>query len=143
MNNIEKKIILNAKVSRVWKALTNPAELQTWMLVPTTFEPEQGKKFTFKGEPDENWDGIISCQVKEIIENKKLSFTWNSQLINAETLVSISLKDLGDKTELTLIHSGWEKVPANAEVVRKHHEDGWEIRIYEKIKELVENKVKS
>ena len=139
MNNIEKKVTINAPINKVWEALTNPRKLETWMLVPTDFEPEKGRKFIFKGTADENWDGIISCSVKEIIENEKLVFTWNSQLINAETLVSISLKEINGKTELTLIHSGWDKVPANAEMVRGHHNVGWDLRLFEKIKELVEN----
>ena len=135
---LEKKILLNAAVSRVWKALTDPDELGKWMLMQTDFEAVVGKNFTFKTEPNENWDGVISCTVKEIEENKKLVFTWNAAIVNAETVVSIELKNVGGKTELTLTHSGWDDLPANKEESKKSHSEGWELRIMHKIKELVE-----
>ena len=111
---IEKKIVLNAAVSRVWKAITDPAELGKWMLMPTDFEAVVGKDFTFKTEPHENWDGVIRCSVKEIEENKKLVFTWNSAVVNAETLVTIELNEIDGKTELTLTHSGWDRLITKA-----------------------------
>ncbi len=132
---IEKRIVLNAAVSRVWKAITDPAELGKWMLMPTDFEAVPGRDFTFKAESSEKWDGIIYCTVKEIEENKKLVFTWNAAMANAETVVSIELKEVGDKTELTLIHSGWDKLPANKEEMRKAHNEGWELRIMHKLQE--------
>lgn len=138
MEAIRKKVLLNAPIDRVWKALTDQEELATWMLVPTDFKPEIGREFTFTGMADENSDGVIRCKVKEMVKNKKLVFTWNSALIKAETLVTIELDAKGAQTQLTLVHSGWEKLPANAEIVRGHHDEGWDLRLNEKIKELVE-----
>ena len=138
MENIEKKITINVPVARVWKALTNADELGNWMLMPTTFKPEIGNQFLFQADANENWDGKIHCKILEIETNKKLAFTWNSQMINAETLVTIHLKDLNEKTELTLIHSGWEKLPANAEQMKQAHNEGWNLRIAEKLPQLVE-----
>ncbi|MFZ1081973.1 MAG: SRPBCC domain-containing protein [Candidatus Kryptoniota bacterium] len=138
MEAIKKRVLLNAPVDRVWKALTNPKELAIWMLAPTDFEPEIGRNFTFSGMADENWDGIIHCKVKEMVKNKKLAFTWDSALMKTETLVTIELNAKGKQTELTLVHSGWAEVPANAEMIRGYHDEGWDLRLNEKIKELVE-----
>ncbi len=140
MDKIEKKITINAPVSEVWDALTNPQKLEEWMLMANTFEPVLGKKFTFKAEGMENWDGYFHCQIKELEINKKLVYTWNSQMINAETLVTIIISESDGKTELKLIHTGWEKLPEEArKQMIEGHTKGWELRLSEKLKSLFNN----
>ena len=139
MDKIEKKIIINAPVSKVWQALVDPKEIEKWMLMSTTFQPVAGKEFTFKAEGMENWDGYFHCKVLEIEINKKLVYTWNSQMLNGETVVSILVKEIDGKTELKLIHAGWENLP---EAIRKQmiegHSKGWDERFVEKLKTVVE-----
>jgi len=139
MEPIEKNVTINAPVSRVWKALTDPAEIEKWMLMPNTFAPQAGKEFTFQAEASEEWDGVFHCKLNECIENKKIVYTWNTAFINADTLVEIEPKENGDKTELTLIHSGWEKIAENREKVRNDHSTGWDLRFVQKLKETIES----
>ncbi len=40
MEPIEKKLTVNASVEKVWKALTDPAEIEKWMQMQTTFSAE-------------------------------------------------------------------------------------------------------
>ncbi len=137
MEKIEKKVTINAPVERVWEALTKQKEIGEWMMMPTTFEPITGKKFTFKAEGMENWDGYFHCEVKEVEVNKKLVYTWNSQMINGETLVTILMSEKESKTELTLIHTGWEKLPVEmrAQMIEGHSK-GWDERFVNKLAEL-------
>ncbi len=137
MGPIEKKLTLNAPVNKVWEALTNPNKLQKWMMMSTNFEPKNGKDFTFKSDPTGEWDGIFKCSVKEVVENKKLSYTWDTSFINAETLVEFELTENGDKTEVSLVHSGWDKMTANQKETKKSHSEGWDLRFGQKLKELV------
>lgn len=140
MKAIEKKVIINAPVSRVWKALTDQKEIEKWILMRTTFVPKKGSEFIFKTDPDQEMQGFFRCKVKEIVENKKLTFTWNPDPVNVETLVTIELKDKGNQTELTLIHSGWEKMPADAaQNMKEGHDKGWDLRFVQKLKEVVES----
>ena len=139
MGPIEKKLTVNAPVNRVWEALTDPNELQKWMMMSTNFEPETGKDFTFQADASEEWDGVFKCNVKEVVENKKLSYSWDTAFINAETLVEIELTKNGDKTELSLVHSGWDKMAANQEETRNSHSEGWDLRFGQKLKEVVES----
>jgi uncharacterized protein YndB with AHSA1/START domain len=138
MEPILKKVTINAPATKVWKVLTDPAKVEAWMLMETTFLPQKGKDFTFKAEPNENWDGIFKCSVKEIVENKRLVYTWDTGFINAETIVSFELKETGNQTEVTLIHSGWEKMTANQEQTKSSHIEGWDVRFIGKLKELLE-----
>ncbi len=137
MEKIEKRITINAPVSKVWKALTEKDELKEWMMMPTTFEPVVGKEFIFKSETKEYWDGWIYCKVMEVEKNKKLSFTWNAKIVGADTLVTILIVEKGGKTELTLIHTGWEKLAAeNRAKMIESHNVGWNERILQKLPEL-------
>ncbi len=138
MDPIEKRVTLNAPVSKVWEAITDPQELEKWMLMTTTFKAEKGTAFTFKTDPTEQWDGIFNCEVREVIPNRKLVFTWDTGFINAETIVTIELTERGNQTDLVLIHSGWEKMAANQEETKKSHSEGWDVRVYQKLKEVVE-----
>ena len=139
MEPIKKQITINASASKVWKALTKKDELEKWMLMTTDFSAEKGKAFIFKtDDPGENWDGIFNCRVEDVIENKKLVYTWNAGFINADTVVAIELEEKDGKTEVTLTHSGWEKLAANQEQSKTAHSEGWDIRFVQKLKEVVE-----
>ncbi len=137
MEKIEKKVTINASAEKVWKALTDKNELKEWMLMPTTFEPVVGKEFTFKAEESEKWDGFIYCTVKEVEVNRKLVYTWNPG-INAETLVTIMISEKEGQTELILVHTGWEKLPAEMRPqLIEGHSKGWDERFVKKLSELL------
>jgi len=138
MEKIEKKVSINAPAEKVWKALTEPKQLGEWMMMPTTFEPVVGKEFTFKAEGMEGWDGYFHCIVREVEVNKKLVYTWNSGMINAETLVTILISETEGQTELTLIHTGWENLPAEMRSqMIDGHSKGWDERFVKKLSELL------
>jgi len=137
MEKIEKKITITTPVKKVWEALTEPNQLGEWMMMPTTFEPVVGKEFTFKAEGNEKWNGIIYCKVKEVEINKKLVFTWNSG-IDAETLVTILISEKEGVTNLTLIHTGWENLPAEKRPqLIDGHNKGWDERFVQKLSALL------
>jgi uncharacterized protein YndB with AHSA1/START domain len=139
MDKIEKQVVINAPVENVWQALVDPKKLEEWMLMETTFKPVVGKEFTFKAEGMENWDGYFHCKIKEIETNKKIVYTWNSQMINAETIVTILISELDGKTELRLIHTGWENIPGDMrDQMIEGHSKGWDLRFIEKLKTSIE-----
>jgi hypothetical protein len=60
-------------------------------------------------------------------------------------IVSFILKDLGDKTEFTLIHGGWKqaddilpKANEKSSVIRDRMAGGWVAIVNEKLKKVVE-----
>jgi uncharacterized protein YndB with AHSA1/START domain len=136
MKPIEKKVVINAPVSEVWQALTDPGKIEQWMLMPNNFKPELDHKFAFKGEMDGNTFDI-KCRVLEIDENKKLVYSWSAPFFEGDTTVSIQLRDENGQTELLLTHSGWGE---GQEEVKEKHSTGWDLRFVEKLKETVEKK---
>lgn len=75
-------------------------------------------------EGDTKQDSVCAGQFVEIIPNKKIvmTFTWieNAGEIG-DTLLSIELQTVGNKTEVTLTH---ERLPD--EQMRTAHEGGWQ-----------------
>lgn len=132
---IEKKVVINAPLAEVWKALIDPAKIEQWMLMPNNFKPELNSVFSFNAEMDGNkFD--IKCKVLELEENKKLSYSWEAPIFEGNTTVSISLRNNNGVTELTLVHSGFDEKEKDA---MESHSKGWELRFVEKLKATVEN----
>lgn len=66
-----------SSIEKVWNALTDSDTLEKWIW-KNDFKPIVGHKFQFRAEPNEWWDGIVDCEVLEIEEPHKLSYTWTS-----------------------------------------------------------------
>src|SRR5207244_11736140 len=77
-DRIEKEIVLNAPRSRVWKAISDPAEFGTWFKVDMSgvkFEPGKpvNAKMTYPGH-----EGMPFEMVVDKIEPERLfSFRWH------------------------------------------------------------------
>jgi uncharacterized protein YndB with AHSA1/START domain len=99
-------------------------------MAPTGFEPVQGKHFTFQTRPAGAWDGIIHCQVLDVVPNKRLAYAWKGgHEANAgygshlDTVVTWTLSAVGNGTRLRLVHSGFA-MPKNDTAFRNMSE-GW------------------
>ena len=98
----------------IWKTLTTGELIGRWMMAPTGFEPVEGKHFTFQTRPAGAWDGVIHCQVLEVMPNKRLVYAWKgghegnvgygSRL---DTVVTWILSRVENGTRLRLVHSGF------------------------------------
>jgi uncharacterized protein YndB with AHSA1/START domain len=120
MRIIKKEIVIDAPPSVVWKHVTDPEKIAGW-LMPNDFEPSVGRAFTLDCEVQ----GKIACIVREIVPHEKLVYTFHSSATRIETLVTITLKAEGASTRLTLIHSGWEKLPPADQGIADGFEQGW------------------
>ena len=96
-------------VETVWRALTDSEALAEW-LMPNDFSPRVGHKFQFRTKPAPGFDGIVNCEVIELIENERLAFSWRGGQIN--TIVTFTLKSESEGTRLILEHKGFEGLRA-------------------------------
>lgn len=117
-------------IEKVWLALTDKDALSKW-LMPTDFEPVPGHKFQFKTKPQGNFDGIVNCEVLEIVKHKKLSYSWSTGK-SLHTVVSFVLTDLGEKTQLEFEHKGFEGF-LNRLIARNILAAGWKRKILVKL----------
>jgi uncharacterized protein YndB with AHSA1/START domain len=96
---------LAASRDRVWRALTEPALLERW-LMPNDIAPTVGHRFTFRTAPAPGFDGVVHCEVVEADEPRRLVYTWRGGPI--ETIVTWILEDTpAGGTRLSLIQDGF------------------------------------
>ena len=115
----------------IWKTLTSGELMGRWIeMTPTGFELVKGKHFTFQTTPARAWDGVIRCEVLEVVPNERLVFSWKSGHegnvgygARLETIVTFTLTRVAEGTRLRLVHSGF-MLPKN-ETAFKNMGEGW------------------
>jgi uncharacterized protein YndB with AHSA1/START domain len=88
----------------VWAALTTPEAMAIW-LMPNNFKLQVGHRFQFRTKPAPGFDGIVQCEVLEIVPLRKLVYSWVGGGVN--TQVRWTLAPEGAGTRLTLDHEGF------------------------------------
>ena len=100
----------NAPVGKVWKAITNKDQMKQWYFDMPAFQPVVGTEFTFEGGT-ECRTYLHICVVKEVIAEKKLSYSWRYDGVEGDSLVTFELFPEGDQTRLRLTHEGLHTFP--------------------------------
>lgn len=98
---------LNAPVEKVWRAVATPEGLSSWLTPTSDFQPVPGHQFTFRSEPHGDFDGIIHSKVLELDPPHHLAISWDYTNFPTGQVVTFDLKEAGNRTEFTLVHSGW------------------------------------
>jgi uncharacterized protein YndB with AHSA1/START domain len=137
-DRIEKKIFLCAPRSRVWRAIASPEEFGTWFgaTLEGAFEPGARVlgRITIKG-----YENVPMEIVIDRVEPEGLfSYRWHPYALDPKvdysgepmTLVEFHLAEVPGGTELTVIESGFDRVPAarRAEAI-KMNTGGWEAQL--------------
>jgi len=99
---------------KLWKTLTNGELIGRWLMKATGFAAVKGTHFTFQTTPGGSWDGVIHCQVLEVILNERLVYAWKGgHEANTgygaplDTVVTWTLSRAEGGTRLRLVHSGF------------------------------------
>lgn len=154
-DRIEKQVTLKAPVSRVWRAISDAKEFGAWFgfTLDGPFVVGKAMKGTFDGTLDEaaivahqKAMGLVPSKVKlpakdttfctiEAIEPERyFAFRWIPYGIDAEadpaneptTLVEFRLAPTTGGTQLTIIESGFDRVPAHRRArAFRMNEGGW------------------
>ena len=128
----------NAPVESVWQAITYKDKMKDWYFDFDAFQPAPGFEFRFYGG-DENQQFLHICQVKEVEENKRLSYSWRYDGYPGESLLTFELYDEGEKTKVRLTHAGLETFPSdNPAFAKENFEAGWNEIIGTSLKDYLE-----
>jgi uncharacterized protein YndB with AHSA1/START domain len=145
-DRIEKKIVLNASIDRVWRAISDAKEFGSWFgmafdgpfvqgnrmtgkIVPTTVDAEVAKL----QKPHEG--KAFEITIDRIEPMRKFSFRWHPFAIDPSvdyskeptTLVTFDLEKVSGGTQLTITESGFDKIPlARRAEAFKANEGGWQ-----------------
>jgi uncharacterized protein YndB with AHSA1/START domain len=116
---------IDAPVEKVWKALTDKEEMKQWYFDLQEFKAEPGFEFTFKGGT-KTTTYLHLCQVKEVVPNRKLSYSWRYENEPGDSLVTFELFPDGNKTKVRITHDGLETFTSgNPDLARTNFEKGW------------------
>ncbi len=137
-DSIEKRIVLKAPVSRVWRALTDYREFGEWFRVkldgPFMVGQVSRGYITHPGYEHVRWEAVV-----EQMEHERLfSFTWPhaKSLEKADyspdytgeptTLVEFRLEETSGGTLLLVTESGFDKLPGDRrQEAFRRNEGGW------------------
>ncbi|MGE8203758.1 SRPBCC family protein [Heyndrickxia sp. NPDC080065] len=135
LQDIKQTVILEAPIQKVWETVSTSDGIASWFM-PNDFQPEVGYEFHLQSP-----FGPSPCKVTELDPPHRLSFTWDTE----GWFATFILKDLGNKTEFTLIHGGWQhpdaivqKANQKSSVIRDTMEKGWIGIVQERLPKVVE-----
>jgi uncharacterized protein YndB with AHSA1/START domain len=130
----------NAPIDKVWTALTNNDELKNWYFKLEEFKPELGFKFDFLGGPDEGPQYLHLCEITELVEGKKIAYTWRYDNYPGNSTVRWELFDKGEQTLLRLTHEGVHTFEENGPNFKKESfNGGWTYFVHTALKEYLED----
>ena len=134
-NQIEKRVELNAPVSRVWRALTDHREFGEWfrVILEGPFVPGQVARgrVTHPGYEHVVWQATV----KEMKPESVFSFTWHPYAVDPKvdysgeqpTLVEFRLTPMASGTLLVITESGFDHIPAHRRMeALRMNTMGWE-----------------
>lgn len=133
-DRIEKKVLLHAPKARVWRALSDASEFGTWFRVKLDGAFKVGS--SIKGEL--TVPGYEQLTLEMIVERMDpedfFSYRWHPYAIDPKidysaeptTLVEFRLEETADGTMLTVVESGFDKIPAGRrDEAFRMNDKGW------------------
>ena len=137
-DRIEKKILLPAPRSRVWRALTNAEEFGAWFRVKLEGGFAVGKRIQGKITHPGYEHLTMEVTVERMDDESLFSFRWHPYAIDPKidystestTLVEFRLQEVADGTMLIVVESGFDQIPAErrAEAFRMNSQ-GWAAQV--------------
>ena len=126
---LEMQRVLPAAPSVVFAALSEPSELVKWFgpqdfaISSLEFVPRVGATYRLEMQPPEGDPFYLAGEFREVDPPTRLAFTFvyeDPDPDDVETLVGLSLRDLGGSTEIDFTQGTFK-----TEARRALHRDGW------------------
>ncbi len=133
-DRIEKKVVLSAPRSRVWRALSDSREFGEWFRLKLETPFVTGS--TVHGQiTHPGYEHLkVEMQIVELAPERYLSYRWRPHAVDPHkdysaepmTLVEFTLEDAPGGTLLTIVESGFDRLPAGRrEEAFRGNDSGW------------------
>lgn len=135
-DRIEKKVLLRAPRARVWRALTDAKEFGQWFGVDLADGFTPGARVKGKiSSMHKGYEGLpFEITIERMEPERLFSYRWHPYAHDPKadysseptTLVTFELKETGEGTMLTVVESGFDRIPLarRAEAYRMN-DQGW------------------
>jgi uncharacterized protein YndB with AHSA1/START domain len=141
-DRVEKTIELRAPRSRVWRAISNGKDFGAWFGLGTPltlvgdFVP--GAQISGQWTVDGRAVNEHFCTIEKVEPERLLAFSWvpyelspgDDHTKHPVTHVEFRLEDTADGTRLTVVESGFAKLPADKQYKRDENGEGWAIQVH-------------
>ncbi|WP_026853937.1 SRPBCC family protein [Geothrix fermentans] len=133
-DRIEKEILLQAPVARVWRALTDAGEFGTWFRVALDGPFVPGQRLTGRITHPGYEHITMELLVERMDAETLFSYRWHPYAVDPAvdysqeptTLVEFRLSPQGGGTLLSVVESGFDRVPAHRrDEAFRMNERGW------------------
>lgn len=120
-DRIEKLVVLEAPRARVWRALTDVSQFNSWFGVSLTKPFEPGAEVSGKIDLRTYEHVTMRIWIERMDPERFFSFRWHPYAVEPgvdysvepTTLVSFTLEDGPGGTKLTIVESGFDAIPAS------------------------------
>jgi len=133
-DRIEKRVVLRAARTRVWRAITNAAEFGTWFRINLEGAFSEGRPIRGRIIIPGYEHVTLEMLVERIDPERYFSYRWHPYAVDpaadysAEptTLVEFTLEEADGGTAVTIVESGFDRIPLarQAEAFRMN-DQGW------------------
>lgn len=133
-DRIEKRVVVRALRSRVWRAITTAKEFEEWFRVSLDGEFAEGA--TVRGRiTHPGYEHVtVEMLVERIEPERYFAYRWHPNPVDPAvdysgeptTLVEFTLEDTDGGTAITIVESGFDRIPLarRAEAFRMN-DQGW------------------
>ncbi len=145
-DRIEKTTVLRAPRTRVWRALTDATQFAAWFGITLNEPFAVGRsvtgQLTMRGE-----QFTIDFAIERMEPEELFAYRWHPYAIDKKTdystepmtLVEFRLKSVPEGTELTVVESGFDRIPAyRRDEAYRMNDGGWKSQV-EKLRRHVES----
>ena len=141
-DRIEKTIELRAPRSRVWRAISRGKEFGAWFGLGSPLELVgdfvPGAKIAGKWVVDGRETVEHFCTIERVEPERLLVFTWIPYELppgaspegHPTTRIEFRLDEIANGTRLTVVESGFAKLPADKQYKRDENGEGWAIQVH-------------
>jgi uncharacterized protein YndB with AHSA1/START domain len=145
-DRIEKQILIHAPRSRVWRALTDAGEFGTWFRVRLEGPFVPGQRVAGRITHPGYEHVTLEVTVERMDAERLFSYRWHPYAVDPKvdysvepaTLVEFRLQDAKDGTLLTVVESGFDRIPAHRrDEAFRMNSGGWAAQV-ENIRRHVE-----
>jgi uncharacterized protein YndB with AHSA1/START domain len=133
-DRIEKRFVLRAPRSRVWRALTTAKEFGTWFRINLDGGFAEGATIRGRMTIPDLQHVTMEFFIERMEPERYFSYRWHPYPVDpavdysaeSTTLVEFTLEDTEGGTALTVVESGFDRIPLarRAEAFRMH-DQGW------------------
>jgi uncharacterized protein YndB with AHSA1/START domain len=133
-DRLEKNIVLRAPRSRVWRAIASSDEFGAWFGVTIDGAFTPGARLTGRITAPSYEHLTMAIMIEQVEPEHLLSYRWHPYAIQPDvdytseptTLVEFHLADIAGGTQLTVVESGFDRIPPERrDIAFRMNDQGW------------------